>query len=305
MTDRITTVGVLHVGEMGAAVAAVLRSRGARVVTTVAGRSQRTAGRCREAGVEVLDSLADVVRVSDVVMSLVPPASAEQLVNEYCEHAHVAPAGAVYVEMNSIGPELCAILGEKVERAGCSFVDAAINGLAKNLTTSGTLFLSGPGSEQVAALFGGAVRTRMLGEEIGRASAMKMLLAGVSKGVCALFVELGLAAQRREMLTEMLEASSQIYPGIMQLIDRMLPTYALHAPRRAMEMNELQETLRAADLEPCVVDAVRRLHESLAEESFDTPAEGNGWTVASLIQHLQRRDFLAAEELASPKQTGK
>src|SRR5438309_2316712 len=43
------TIGILYPGEMGASLAALLRGRGHRVVTTLAGRGERTAGRCREA----------------------------------------------------------------------------------------------------------------------------------------------------------------------------------------------------------------------------------------------------------------
>ena len=75
-------------------------------------------------------------------------------------------------------------------------MDGAINGLAKNLTSSATMFLSGPRASEVADLFGQHVRVRLLGHEFGRASAMKMLLSGLSKGVCALFAETALTAAR-------------------------------------------------------------------------------------------------------------
>jgi 3-hydroxyisobutyrate dehydrogenase-like beta-hydroxyacid dehydrogenase len=142
---------------------------------------------------------------------------------------------------------------------------------------------------------------RVLGNEPGRASAMKMVLSGVSKGVCALFLELALVARRQGMLAEMLDASAGIYPGIASLVDRMLPTYSRHAGRRAEEMNELAATARAAGVEPCVIDAVRRLHEALAGVAFDAPP-GNGWcewTAASLAEHVAGQGFLAAASTAA------
>ena len=77
---------------------------------------------------------------------------------------------------------------------------------------------------------------------------MKMLLAGISKGTCGLFLELAVLADRREMLPELIEATNRIYPGIGQLVERMLPTYAVHAARRADEMRELESTALASDL---------------------------------------------------------
>src|SRR5690349_13818802 len=185
--QQAKTIGILYPGEMGASVARVLVSRGARVVTALTGRGPRSARRCAESGIEVLGSLRDVVRAADVVISLVPPAAAAEVVDDYCEVASLSPPESLYVDANSIGPDSAEELARRVEGCGRGFVDAAINGLARNLTTSGTLFLSGSRAGEVAELFGDAVRVQVLGAAPGRASAMKMLLGGVSKGVCALF----------------------------------------------------------------------------------------------------------------------
>ncbi|MDB5356862.1 MAG: putative dehydrogenase [Phycisphaerales bacterium] len=299
MSDHTPTVGILYPGEMGASLAAVLRARGARVVTTLAGRGEQTARRASATGVEVLESLADVVRASEVLICLVPPASAEQAADDYCELAHLSPPGALYVDANSIGPELSAALASRVARHGRGFVDAAINGLSKNLTTSGTLFLSGPRAGEVARLFGDSVAVKLLGDQPGRASAMKMLLSGLSKGVCALFVETALTAHRHGMLAEMAESYTRIYPGIMALVDRMLPTYAGHAARRVDETRELEQTAQAAGFEPCVLAAVRQLHELLAGVDFSSAGQQT-WTTKSLIEKLAAEGFLTGDLAAGP-----
>jgi 3-hydroxyisobutyrate dehydrogenase-like beta-hydroxyacid dehydrogenase len=288
------TVGVLYAGEMGAALAALLRGRGVPVVTTLRGRGDQTARRCAEAGITVLESAADVVRRSDFVVSLVPPAAAEAVCADYCRLAAEAPPRAVYVDMNSVGPDLAATLATRVEGAGRSFVDGAINGLAKNLASGCTLYLSGPRAEDVARLVGNAMRVRGLGERAGDASAMKMLLSALSKGLCALFAETALVARRRGMLDEMIEAYRMIYPGAMAVVDRMLPTYTEHAARRASETRELEETARSAGVEPCVLAAVRRLHEVLAEVPFRGSHDPGAQDVPSFIDRLAREAVLAA-----------
>jgi len=274
-------------------VARVLRARGANVVTTLRDRGRRTAERCAEADIAVLDSLTTVARKADVIISLVPPAAAAEVAEGYAKVMHLAPAGVVYVDANSVSPESAAAIAETITRTGGSFVDAAVNGLAKNLTTSGTLFLSGTRAEDVAELFGDAVRVRVLGAEVGTASTMKMLLGGLSKGLCGLFLELALVADRRGMLGEMLKAAHEIYPGMLQVVDRMLPTYAEHASRRATEMNELQATARASGLEPCVLDAIGRLHELLAHTNFTT---ASGADVRSIVRHLRSAGLLCGAE---------
>lgn len=291
MSRSPKTAGVLCLGEMGASLASLLSTRAIRVVTTARGRSDATVLRSRAAGCAVLDSFADVVAQSDVVLSVVPPSAAEETVEAYCLEAHRAPVDALYVDLNSIGPELAITLAERVSSSGRGFVDGAINGLAKNLTTSATVFLSGPRASEVADLFGEQIRVRLLGHEFGRASAMKMLLSGLSKGVCALFAETALTAHRRGMLSEMIAAYEQIYPGIMTLIQRMFPTYLQHAARRATEMRELVETARASGVEPIALEGARELHDALAAIDYESLGTA---TVQSLIEFLANEGFLAS-----------
>jgi 3-hydroxyisobutyrate dehydrogenase-like beta-hydroxyacid dehydrogenase len=261
----------------------------------VAQRGEQTARRCREGGIKVLDSLAEVVRASGVILSVVPPGAAASVADAYCGLAQLAPAQSLYVDANSIGPDLARGLADRIERHGRGFVDAAINGLASRLTSGGgTLFLSGSRADEVAALFVGQVRTRVLGAQPGQASAMKMLLSGLSKGLCALYAELGVLAERQGMVSQLLEESAQIYPGLTAVVERMLPTYARHAARRATEMSELEQTARSAGLEPQVIAAVRHVHERLAAGTPRPGANGrhDGLSVLSIINQLAAEGFL-------------
>lgn len=274
------TVGLLYPGEMGASLGRLLTAAGLPVVTTVAGRSGQTRQRAREAGIEVLPALIDVVRQSSLVFSLVETSASADVARSYAQIAHLAPPETIYVDANSIGPETARSIGNLVSEGGCDFVDGAINGLARTLSTGGTFFLSGPRADDVAAALSSIVRVRVLGPEIGRASTMKMLLGGLTKGMCALFLELATLAEQRQMLPEMMEACTMIYPGITTVIERMLPTYASHARRRAAEMRELEQTVQNSGIEPGVIASVRELHERLASLSF---ASSDGANVAAFV----------------------
>jgi 3-hydroxyisobutyrate dehydrogenase-like beta-hydroxyacid dehydrogenase len=291
------TVALLYPGEMGASLGKLLLSTGIRVVTTHAGRSARTVQLSQEAGIEALDSLQDVVRESNLVISSVETSAAMDVANSYVALAHLAPRGTIYIDANSIGPETAQAIGAKLTAAGCGFVDAAFNGLAKNLAASGTLFLSGPRADEVASRFVSVMKVRVVGPEIGQASTMKMLLGGLTKGTCALFLELAVMAERRNMLPEMLEACSTIYPGIAVLIDRMLPTYARHAGRRSAEMRELEQTLLNSGIQPGVFAGIRQLHEQLTAAGFD-PADGS--SVASFVHRVVNDGLLAANPVPAP-----
>lgn len=276
-----SVVGLLYPGELGAALGRLLTSQGACVVTTCAGRSQRTAALAQEAGLIVLDSLAEVVRESTVLFSVVTTSAAMEVAEAFCDLAPLSKASMVYVDLNSIGPETARSIAGKITGVGRSFVDGAMNGLAKNIATGGTLYLSGARAEEITRLIGPAMRVRVLGSEPGQASAMKMLLGGLSKGLCALFLELAALAERRQMLPQLQEACEMIYPGMASVVNRMLPTYAQHAGRRATEMRELERMAEQSSLTPCMIEAVRELHDRLADTAF-VPVDGAD--VVSLVR---------------------
>ena len=89
----MTTVGVVGTGEMGSAVGAAYRAGGARVVASVAGRSPRSWRLAESAGLELLESLDDVVVAADVIVSVVPPAEARAVMEDVGRAAARTEAG--------------------------------------------------------------------------------------------------------------------------------------------------------------------------------------------------------------------
>jgi predicted dinucleotide-binding enzyme len=77
-----TTIGVLHPGEMGAAIGAVLRGAGHDVVWASAGRSPATARRAEAAGLDDAGNIADVSDRAAVILSVCPPHAALEVARE-------------------------------------------------------------------------------------------------------------------------------------------------------------------------------------------------------------------------------
>ena len=76
----MTVLGIVSPGAMGSALGRAWTRGGARVVTTVEGRSERTRGLAE--GLELLPSLTDVVRTADIVVSVCPPAEAGRVLDD-------------------------------------------------------------------------------------------------------------------------------------------------------------------------------------------------------------------------------
>ena len=69
----MTTIGLLHPGEMGASVGAAARAGGARVLWASQGRSTDTWARAATAELDDAGSVAALAATSDVVLSVCPP----------------------------------------------------------------------------------------------------------------------------------------------------------------------------------------------------------------------------------------
>ena len=194
---RIETVAVLAPGDMGHAVAAVLKAGGLRVVTCLAGRSARTRALAAKAGVEDLGDDAALVRAADVLLSILVPAQAEALAGRIAAALRATPADLLYVDCNAIAPETARAVGAVVEAAGARFVDAGIIGPPPRAGAKGTRFYaSGAAAADFAQLRDYGLDVRIIGERAGDASALKMCYAALTKGTTAIMTELAVAAAR-------------------------------------------------------------------------------------------------------------
>lgn len=264
-----TTVGILFPGEMGAALGRALAAKGLRVVSTANGRSGATAAGARQAGMELLECLDDVVRAAEIVISLVSPAAAVEVAQQYAERASLAPADVIYVDANSIAPATIARVAATLAASGIEVVDAAIYGLAARLSDRGCVYLSGERASTVARLLENSVRTRVVSNQLGSASQLKMFIGGLNKGLAALFFELAVAARQAGNLDETLAAYRDHYPELMDVIARVLPSYPEHSARRADEMSELEKMLLGLGLRPGAIRHARRLFRALGAGETD------------------------------------
>ena len=251
-----TAVGIVSAGEMGSALGAALRAGGARVVTTVAGRSARTAGLAAAAGLELLPDLDAVVRASSVLLSVVAPQDAGTVAETLLAHARRAGVAPVLADLNAIAPEQVADLAAAADRAGLPFVDGAVSGAPPHPDRPpARLLLSGPAARRVAELPWTSVRVEVLDGPAGAASAAKMCTGGVRKGVTALVINALLVAAEHGVL-EPVVAELQRSLRRDPVLEAELA--AAKAWRFAPEMEAVAATQAAAGLDPA-------LHRAIAE----------------------------------------
>lgn len=235
------TTGVLHPGQMGSAIAAAVVAGGTEVLWCGAGRSRATATRAADAGLRPVPTLDSLLSASEVVLSVCPPASAEEIAME------VAARGfdGIYVEANAISVARSTRVASLFEGTGTRVVDAAIIGPPPTGGKSARLYLAGPEGDvsAVSDLFaGGPVDIVALGSAVGDASALKMAFAGYQKAARTLAAVAHALAARHGLTDELVtEARKSATPPLAD--PGYLPSVAARAWRWAPEMLEVADTL--------------------------------------------------------------
>ncbi|MFD5557831.1 DUF1932 domain-containing protein [Streptomyces sp. NPDC127068] len=246
------TVGILHPGSMGAAIAACAATNAAAVLWCKTGRSTASAARAARFGLTPVTELAELLDRSDIVISLCPPAAAEDLARDVAVH-HFA---GVYVEANAINPVRMQRIAALLAPAA-TVVDGGVVGSPPVGGKTPTLYLSGPADATacIKALFADtAAQTSVLGTEVGKASALKLSYASfqkTSRVLVALAVGMARAHGVDQELIEVASRRTDSYLSEPQYVAKT----AARAWRWGPELEEAADALAAAGLPPEMLHA--------------------------------------------------
>ncbi|MFF3505381.1 DUF1932 domain-containing protein [Streptomyces sp. NPDC003247] len=241
------TVGILHPGSMGAAVAACAATNAAAVLWCETGRSAASVERAARFGLTPVATLTELLDRSDIVISLCPPAAAEDLARDVAGHRFAG----VYVEANAINPERTKRLAALLEH-GATVVDGGVVGSPPVGGKTPTLYLSGPNdaTARIEALFAGtAVQTAVLGTKVGKASALKLSYASFQK-TSRVLVALAVGVAREHGVDqELIDVASRRTDSYLSEPQYVAKT-AARAWRWGPELEEAADALAAAGLPP-------------------------------------------------------
>ena len=238
----VKTVGLLHPGEMGAAVGAVLRQQGVPVVWASEGRSAETRKRAEAAGLEDVGSAAKVGR-SDVVLSICPPHAALEVARS------LGSLNGLYVDANAVSPDTARKVAGVVRAGGGEPVDGGIVGSPPIEAGTTRLYISGPRARTVLELFAGSILdARVVSDEIGAASAVKMAYAAWTKGTAALLLAIRELARAEGIEPALLEEWGLSLPGLLERSERAARSADAKGWRWVGEMEEIASTFEAAGL---------------------------------------------------------
>ena len=258
------TVGIVTAGEMGSGVGTVLHQQGIRVLTWLEGRSDVTRERARHAGMVEVPDLETLVRESEMVLSIVPPATAPAVADQLAAAVRATSADVLIADCNAIAPGTVRGIARVITDAGARFADAGIIGPPPT-RPGNRFFTSGAGAAEFARLAEAGLTVRVLDGEVGKASALKMCFAALTKGLQALGTEL-LVAARLLGVDEVLRGEQQRDMGnILAYLDRATPTMVPKAYRWVGEMEEIARCFDEVGLPGATFEGIAEIYRRVTE----------------------------------------
>jgi len=274
---QIQTVGILSPGDMGQAIAAVLDQHGLLTIAALEERSDRTRQLAAAANILDVGSLQQLVIESDVVLSVLVPAAATEAAAQVAEVIGSVGKSILYVDANAISPQKVKNIAQLIESKGGQFVDASIIGPPPRVPNRTRIYASGKQAVELQQLREYGLDIRVIGDEIGNASGLKMCYAALTKGLTAIGTELLIAAHRLGLDQELWDEVSSSQPELAKILTRSIPSMTPKAHRWIGEMEEIAETFEALELTERIFQGAADVYRLVKETSLgeETPEENN------------------------------
>ena len=258
----MSKIGILHPGEMGISVAAAAINSGHPVYWTSQGRSDKTRLRAEKHNLIEIETLPELCQVSEIIFSVCPPHAAEDVAKSVIETGFKG----FYLDANAISPQRAIRIGEMMEENGVHFIDGGIIGGPAWTSNETQLYLSGRDAAKIANCFAtGPLETKIIGREIGKASALKMCYAAYSKGTTALLSAILATAESLEIREELYQQWDKDEANFSDQVNRRVTRVTAKAWRFEGEMKEIASTFHEADIPDGFHQAAAEIYQRMVD----------------------------------------
>jgi len=278
----MSKIGILHPGEMGISIAASALNSGYEVYWLSEGRSSKTRARAERYNLKETNSLFQLCQTCEVIISICPPHAAEEIA------VSVSDSGfrGLYLDANAISPQRTASIAQMLEAKGTQFVDGGIVGGPAWTPKETWLYLSGEHANEIADCFSkGPLETKIIGNEVGKASALKMCYAAYTKGTTALPSAILATADSLNVREELYQQWEMDEQGFSENVKRRVARVTTKAWRFEGEMKEIAATFREAGLPDGFHLAAAEIYHRMAELRNATDLPPVNEVVNVLLRH--------------------
>ncbi|MBQ5952076.1 MAG: NAD(P)-dependent oxidoreductase [Lachnospiraceae bacterium] len=254
-------LGIIGLGVVGSIYACGLAEKGQEVLgydvcigqPFFAGKEKL----CKEAGVELVSGLPELVCRADWVLAVTTCAHAEDLARDA---AVLLRPGQLYADLSSSIPAAKLRMRDIVEASGADFVDACSMGSPLGYGLRNEVAVSGPRAREMAyGLNSRGMNLTIKGPEVGQAAAFKVLRSIYTKGLEAILVECLSTAYAFGIFDQVFSSICHMMTeDVDALYSRMVRTNVVQSMNRAEEIGDVTGMLRERHLNSIMADAAYR-----------------------------------------------
>lgn len=219
--------------------------------------------------VTLTGSMEELFAQADMILCLTSANSALPIAKQI---APLLRAGQLYVDMNSTAPATKEQIHEALADAAGDFVEAAVMASVPANRTMVPVYLCGVKASQAAAVATDCgMNFKVLSEQIGAASAMKMIKSVLFKGFIALLTETVFAAERYGITEQTIGALKSILTEEMTFegaVNYFLCTMATHSERLSHEIEEVLATLHSMGENDIMTQATLKKMQWITEQGY-------------------------------------
>ncbi len=275
-------LGIIGFGEVGSIFGSGLREKPG--VTAVhawdlkfagaAGEPARAAA--KEAGIQAASDMAGLCAAANLLVSAVTASNTLAVAEEAARH--VRP-GTVFLDLNSASPGSKQLAAEALEAAGALYVEAGVMTSVPPYGIRVPMLLGGRHAAALAdQLLAWGMDAKVVSEQLGVASAIKMSRSIMIKGLEALVVESYTNARRYGVEEHVLPTLKETFPQIdwdaqgAYFFSRVVQ----HGKRRAEEMRESANTVQEGGFVPVMASAIAEKQDWVAGLAREGVFDGIG-----------------------------
>ena len=211
--------------------------------------------RVQSSGVTLVSSPEKLLNAVDVVIVAVPGSKALQTAKGL---RPFIKDSTLYVDVSASSPEVKRNIWEEIKITGASFVDGAMLGALTLYQHKVPMLVSGSGCDQFIELMHPyGMKLQKISEVPGEATGIKLVRSIFMKGLPALFVEVLQAASIMKVDHLVLKslATTMNACSFEQTFNRLVTGSAIHAERRAHEMENVISMLESINVKPTMSQA--------------------------------------------------
>lgn len=254
----VKTVAIMSPGDMGHNVGRAFGEHGLDVITCLAGRSARTRALAEAGNFRAVDTLEELVAQADLVMSILVPAQAVAMARQIADAIVATGTDTPFTDCNAVSPQTTNTINDIITKAGGRFIDSSIIGSPPGRSAPPRFYTSGQHAGIMSELDGKGIVVKQMGGGVGRASAIKMCYAAMTKGTSALHAALLTAAHSLGVLDELEAEFSSSQADVLSRMKAQVPSLPINAGRWVGEMEQIAATFGHAGVPS-------KFHEGAAE----------------------------------------